>query len=187
MKFSPERRLYIDFTEPVSPDDAASRLTFWEVSMSQEGLEARITVLEDIEAIKKLKYQYAHLVDTRNWQDFAMLATEDAIWDFGDLGVYKGREEIIHFTRDIILKTYSFMMHMFHNPIIEVRGNEASGQWYFEVPATDATKNRAVWISGKYEEEYLKVNGTWKFRKVVGKIYFITPYDEGWVKTKMLQ
>ncbi len=155
--------------------------------MPQGDLEARIGVLEDIEAIKKLKYQYGHLVDTRNWREFANLATEDAIWDFGDLGLYKGREQIIHFTRDIILGTYSFMMHMLHNPIIEVKGNKATGQWYFEVPATDAGKNRAVWISGKYEEEYVKVNGKWKFKKVVGKIYFITPYDEGWVKIKMLQ
>jgi ketosteroid isomerase-like protein len=155
--------------------------------MSQGELETRIAVLEDIEAIKKLKYQYAHLVDTRNWRDFAKLATEDAIWDFGDLGLYKGREEIIHFTRDIILEAYSFMMHMFHNPIIEVKGDTATGEWYFEVPATDKAKNRAVWISGRYEEEYVKIKGEWKFKKVVGNIYFITPYDEGWVKTKMLQ
>jgi len=155
--------------------------------MSSEELQARIAALEDIEAIKKLKAKYAHLVDTRNWQEFANLAIDDAVWDFGPLGRYEGKEEIIRFTRDIILATYSFMTHFFHNPIIEVKGEEATGEWYFEVPATHAEKNRAVWIAGKYEEEYVKVGGEWKFKKVVGKIYYITPYDEGWVKTKMYE
>ena len=150
--------------------------------MPSEDLEARITVLEDIEAIKKLKARYAYMVDTRNWQEFANLATDDAVWDFGPLGVYQGREEIIRFTRDIILEAHSFMMHMFHNPVIEVKGEKATGEWYFEVPATETEKNRAVWINGKYEEEYVKVGGEWKFKKVVGNIYYNVPYDEGWAK-----
>jgi hypothetical protein len=153
--------------------------------MSQETLEARITRLEDIEAIKQLKYRYAQLVDSRDWREFANLATEDAIWDFVDVGCFVGRDEIIRCTRDIFLATYSFLMHMFHNPIIEVRGNKATGQWYFEAAATDAAKNRAVWLAGKYDEEYVKINGAWKFKKVAGRFNFITPYDEGWVKTRM--
>ncbi len=153
--------------------------------MSQGDLEARITVLEDIEAIKKLKYRYAQFVDTGNWLDFAKLAIEDAVWDFGDLGCFVGTDEIIRCTRDIFMATFKFEAHMFHNPIIEVKGNTATGQWYFEVPATHKAKNRAVWLTGRYDEEYVKINGEWKFKKVAGNIYFTTPYDEGWVKTRM--
>lgn len=155
--------------------------------MALDKLEARIRVLEDIEAIKKLKATYAYLVDTRNWQEFMALFTDDAVSDFGPLGCYEGKAEITRFTRDIILKSYSFMTHMFHNPIIEVKGEKATGEWYFEVPATHTEKNRALWLAGKYEEEYVKVDGEWKFKKVVGRIYYITPYDEGWVKTKMYE
>jgi hypothetical protein len=83
------------------------------IAMTLEELEARIKVLEDIEAIKRLKGKYGYFVDTRNWQEFMNLVMDDAVWDFGSLGLYKGKEEILRFTRDIILDTYSFLMHNF--------------------------------------------------------------------------
>ncbi len=155
--------------------------------MSFEELQSRIGILEDIEAIRKLKANYSYLTDTRDMQEFANLFVDDAVMDFGTLGRYEGKAEVIRFVRDIILETYSFLMHMNHNPIIEVKGEKATGEWYFEVPVTHAPTNRAVWINGKYEEEYVKVGGEWKFKTVVGKIYYNTPYDEGWVKTKMYE
>ena len=153
--------------------------------MTLKELEAKIKVLEDIEAIKRLKGKYGYFVDTRNWQEFMNLVMDDAIWDFGALGVYKGKDEILRFTRDIIMDTYSFMMHTFYNLYIDVKGDTATGEWYFLVPATNAKEKRAVWLAGEYEEEYVKVNGEWKFKKVIGKVHFITPHDEGWVKTPM--
>lgn len=154
------------------------------IAMTLEELEARIKVLEDIEAIKRLKGKYGYFVDTRNWQEFMNLIMDDAIWDFGSLGLYKGKEEILRFTRDIILDTYSFMMHNFFNIFVEVQGNKATGEWYFLVPATNDKEKRAEWLAGKYEEEYVKVNGAWKFKKVTARINFIAPYDEGWAKAK---
>lgn len=76
-------------------------------------------------------------------------------------------------------------MHMCHNPVIEVNGDKAKGEWYFDGPITHAPTNRALWMAGKYEDEYVKVQGEWKFNKLICKIYYRTPYDEGWVKTRM--
>ena len=73
---------------------------------------------------------------------------------------------------------------MLHNPDIKVRGGKATGQWYVKATVTLALTNRALWVAEKYEAEYAKVNGKWRFERMIGRHYFITPYDEGWVTTK---
>ena len=152
-----------------------------------EELEARIRRLEDIEAIKKLKATFAYLIDTGDWQGAANLFTEDAILDSGALGHCEGKAEIAKFLRDNLPQIFSFTVHMYHNPVIEVKGGKATGEWYYKVPATHASTNRALWVVGKYEDEYVKVGGEWKFKTWVSKTCFATPYDEGWVKTKAYQ
>jgi hypothetical protein len=63
--------------------------------MSLEDLERRIRVLEDIETIKKLKARYCALCDEHFDADgLAVLFTEDAVWDRGALGCYRGRKAI---------------------------------------------------------------------------------------------
>jgi len=154
--------------------------------MTLDELEERFKVFEDIEAIKKLKASYAYFIDTKNPEKAGAMFTDDAVADCGPYGRHEGRIEITKFFK-AFPESYSFYMHMLHNPIIEVKGHEATGQWYFEVPSTNVRENRAIWQSGKYEEEYVKVEGEWKIKKMVVRIYYITPYDEGWAKTKMYE
>lgn len=70
--------------------------------MDLEVLERRIRVLEDIEAIKKLKARYAYYCDDNYDADgIANLFVEDGIWDGGDFGRYQGREEIRKFFLEV--------------------------------------------------------------------------------------
>jgi hypothetical protein len=54
------------------------------------------------------------------------------------------------------------------------------------VPFTLRPRNEAGWLQGKYEEEYVKRNGQWKWKSITTKFDFITPYDQGWVQTRIL-
>ena len=62
--------------------------------MNLEDLARRVQVLEDIEAIKKLKARYCAYCDNNYDADgLASLFTEDAIWDGGErLGRSVGQE-----------------------------------------------------------------------------------------------
>lgn len=150
--------------------------------MGVEELEARIKNLEDIEAIRRLKGKFAYFADTKNLQEFMKLVADDAVWEFGPLGRYEGKEEILRFSRDVTLDTYSFMLHHFYNVSIDVKGDTATGIWYFLVPATNRKEERAEWLGGMYKETYIRVNGEWKFKEVIGDIKFVAPYNEGWFK-----
>ena len=154
--------------------------------MNLEDLERRLRVLEDIEAIKKLKARYCAYCDNNYDADgIAALFTEDAVWDGGNFGRYEGREAIRTFFRGAP-QIFPFAIHQVMNPIIEVEGEQAKGQWYLFQPATLAEGNQAVWLAARYEEEYVKVESEWKFKRLKVFPSFLTPYDQGWVKKRFV-
>jgi len=153
--------------------------------MTLEELEARVKLLEDIEAIKKLQAAFCYANDSFDWQGVVNLFMDDGVAEYGPFGHYEGKEEITKFCRDMLPKSMSFLEHMCHNPIIEVKGETATGEFYFETPASQISPKKAFWIAGKYQGNYVKVNGEWKFKKLTAIIYYNTPYEDGWVKTRM--
>jgi ketosteroid isomerase-like protein len=150
--------------------------------MSVESLEARIQRLEDIEAIRQLKGKFAYYADIKDLDGFMSLVADDAIWAFGAWGNYEGKDAIREFSKDVTLVTYSFMLHHFYNLYLEVNGDTASGRWYFLVPSTNSTTQNAEWLAGIYDEEYVRVNGAWKFKKVTTDFKVVAPYELGWAK-----
>ncbi len=150
-------------------------------------LEARIRVLEDIEAIKRLKARYcelcdAGLTDPANRDELVGHFTVDATVDFGmgEGSSFEGKEGLELFFGTVVPSGVSFCMHMLHNPIIEVDGDCATGRWYFEAPTTNAVTGKAQWMAGRYLEEYARVDGVWKFSFIRTEWKYIAPYDEGW-------
>lgn len=152
--------------------------------MSLEDLEKRLKTLEDIEEIKRLKARYCALCDDNYDADgIANLFTEKAVWDGGMRGRAEGREEI----RSFFLRApqrLPFAIHMVMNPIIEVDGDTAKGTWYLFQPCTYAMGEQAVWGSARYDEEYVRVNGGWKFKTLKLTSFFWTPFDQGWARQR---
>jgi len=159
--------------------------------MGIEELEARIQVLEDIEAIKKLKATYCRLCDAgldqeRNLRELLSHFDKNARADFGvgEAAIFEGEAGLETFLGELVPGAVSFCKHMVHNPIIEVNGDTATGEWYFEVPATDRASNRAQWMAGSYFEQYVRQEGAWKFASIRVEWNYISPYDEGWAKNR---
>jgi hypothetical protein len=163
--------------------------------MNLEDLAKRVQVLEDIEAIKRLKARYSAYCDNQYDADgIASLFTEDGVWDGGDVfGKSMGQEKIRKFFSGAA-KLLPFALHYVMNPIIEVEGNKAKGTWYLFQACTFAEGNpavakgnQAVWGAAKYDEEYVKVGAEWKFKHLKVASHFWTPFDQGWVKKRFLQ
>lgn len=156
--------------------------------MNLEDLAHRLQVLEDTEAIKRLKARYCAFCDDGYDPDgIANLFTEDGVWDSGDtFGKCEGRVAIRKF---FVAgpKQLPFAMHYVMNPVIEVEGDTASGTWYLFQACTFAKGNQAVWGAAKYDDKYVKVNGEWKFRCLSVTSEFWTPFEEGWAKKPFLQ
>ena len=150
--------------------------------MSLEEIERRLGVLEDIQEIKRLKARYCVFCDNSYDADgLASLFAENGVMDDGWRGGAKGREDI----RNFFIKAgprVPFARHMVMNPMIEVAGDEAKGTWYLFEACTYLEGNRAVWGSARYDEEYARVDGEWKFKSIRLNAFFWAPFDLGWVK-----
>jgi len=127
-------------------------------------LEKRITRIEDIEAIKQLKARYCDICDDMHNPDrIASVFAEDGIWESGDFGVAQGHEKI----RELFSgfkRLFSFSQHNITNPLIEINGDKATGVWYIMGPWTETEGNKEIWMSARYDDDYVKINNEWKYQ-----------------------
>lgn len=151
---------------------------------SLEELAKTVQELRDLEELRHLKANYCHLVDARSWDELSELFTEDAVCDYGFFGQYKGREEVVHgFFQGAVAAASSFMVHMVHNPVIEVKGDRATAKWYLTAQTTNLPSNRAVWVMGIYHDRFERVKGRWRIASITFEFKYFTPFEEGWAKT----
>lgn len=77
------------------------------------------------------------------------------------------------------------MVHQPITPLIEVTGDEATGRWYLVGMVTSQTSEgpKARLVQGRYDNEYVRVDGCWKLSCLHFQYNFLTPFEDGWVKT----
>ena len=127
-------------------------------------LEQRITRLEDIEAIKQLKARYCEICDDMHNPDrITSLFAEDGIWESADFGKAQGHAAIRELFQGF-QKMFSFSQHNITNPIITVDGNRATGVWYIMGPWTHTDDGREIWMTARYDDDYVKIGGAWKYQ-----------------------
>ncbi|HVB79810.1 MAG TPA: nuclear transport factor 2 family protein [Candidatus Binataceae bacterium] len=154
--------------------------------MASNDLEKRIAQLEDVQAIRQLKARYCLHVDRRNEDAWVSLFTQDGVWESDKFGIHEGREAIRALFKSIP-DFLNFALHYVTNPVIEVDGNRAIGNWLLLEPCTFVQGNQPAWGAGRYEEEYVKVGGEWKFKHLKLISSFWTPYTQGWVEKRFIQ
>jgi hypothetical protein len=122
--------------------------------MDNVELAKQITVLQDIEAIKKLKAEYCDICDDdHNQERIVTIFARGGIWEGKGVGYAKGHAGIRKLFKRFS-ERISFSQHNVFNPRIEVKGSEAHAIWYFL--------------------------GVWKIKhlRAIGRM--TAPYEEGW-------
>jgi len=132
---------------------------------SQEELEARMRLLEDIEAIKRLKAQYWRSQDQKRPDELAECFCKDALMDFDTEGVFRGVETIISSYKDSLLQKHLLTTHHGHSPEINITSDTtATGKWALRFERINTLKNTVTQAAGFYEDEYAKEDGHWRIR-----------------------
>jgi len=123
--------------------------------------------LQEIEAIKRLKYRYVRFLDQKRWDELAALFTEDAEASYSS-GKYafSGRDQIMEFLRGALGSHDALTSHRVHEPEIDVTGpTTARGIWGLDDVVIYPKADVAVRGAAFYEDEYVKVGGEWKIRR----------------------
>jgi bile-acid 7alpha-dehydratase len=152
-----------------------------------EELEARVKRMEEIEAIKRLKYKYLRGVDTKQWDELAECFTDDATTAYGD-GKYsfKGKDAIMKFLRESLGPTM-ISAHQCHHPEIELTSDTtAKGTWALQDYLIMSGANLSLRGAGFYYDEYVKINGEWKIKHTGYRRIFEEVWDRKETKSLKL-
>jgi 3-phenylpropionate/cinnamic acid dioxygenase small subunit len=133
---------------------------------SPAGVEARIRLLEDEQAIERLLIAYGRTLDARDFAAYAALFAAEGEWK-GAQGSYKGpaqiqaeMERIFTAAAADIPKGRNF--HVMSDFDIRVQGDRATARSRFIFYKLEGSKPVAE-VAGRYEDVLIRVGGEWKF------------------------
>src|SRR5262245_18670395 len=142
-------------------------------------LARRIRALEDVEAIKRLKYRYWRCLDLKLWDELAGCFAADATVDYGN-GRYRfqGVEAIMRFLRESLSRERGSLGHHHgHHPEIDLTGETtARGSWALDNYIFNVGQKRGVRLAAYYLAEDVKGGGTWRIRHTG----YTTVFHEEW-------
>ncbi len=120
--------------------------------------------LQELEAIKQLKYCYMRAVDTKDYDLLSTTLTEDATasYDSGKYA-YNNRADILAFLEEGMANIIT--LHQVHHPEISIDGDNAKGVWYLQDIVIAPDNSFRLEGAAFYHDEYRKVDGEWKISK----------------------
>jgi hypothetical protein len=122
--------------------------------------------LQEIEAIKRLKYKYMRCLDNKLWEEMAECFAENATCSYsGGKYEFSGRETILNFFRESMDPAHILSSHTVHHPEIDVTSETtATGIWRLEDVYIDDKQGFAIQGAAWYRDEYVKLDGGWKLQ-----------------------
>lgn len=147
-------------------------------------LEARVQELTDREAIRSLRFRYHECINSEKLEFIPELFVERGVLDFGYFGRAEGRTQISRFF-DRTGSPLTFVRQFMHNHSIEVIGDRGTGYAFLEAKTISA--GEAHFVAARYDDEYCRIDGEWKFQKMSLEPYFTVPFSEGWAQEDRLK
>jgi hypothetical protein len=156
--------------QDAAPQSAAQRL---------DQLDTRITRLEDMNQVEKLQRVYGYFVDKGQWTQLSELFADDATLEIGGKGLFLGKKRVLEYMQTAFgpdgPKEGFLANHMQFQPIVDISpdGKTAwvrSRAWVMSVGG---------WGLPLYEDEFVKQDGTWKFKRESGPFTMYSSW-KGW-------
>ena len=134
----------------------------WPPEAIWEDVVSDLDTFKDWLAICNAKARYCRTLDTKDWDGFGEIFTEDCELDVSDSGgppPIRGRDAAIASVQAAILTAKT--AHQVHLPEITINGDEAYAVW----PMQDRVvwgPDRSLTGYGHYHERWVRQNGEWK-------------------------
>ncbi len=145
---------------------------------------AQLARLEAWDAVENLQAIYGYYFDRQLWDDVAALFTDDATFEYGQRGVYRGRDSI---RRGLELfgapgPEQGRLNHHFQlQPVVTVAedGRSAKARWR-GLNQLGVHGEYGEWSEGTYENEYVLEDGVWRISRLHFYFSVIADYERGW-------
>ena len=122
--------------------------------------------LQEIEAIKRLKYKYLRCLDQKRWAELAECFTKDATSAYsGGKFSFEGRDAIMEFLEKAMSADSFLSSHTVHHPEIDFTSETtATGVWALHDTVIETNANIVIRGTAFYRDEYVKLDGEWKIQ-----------------------
>ncbi|MCA8900959.1 MAG: nuclear transport factor 2 family protein [Hyphomonas sp.] len=120
--------------------------------------------MSDRDAILTLLARYCFITDRGSADELAALFWEDCTVDFGG-NVHEGREAAHKgFARWIgkMRDPVEGLRHILHTPLIEIAGDTASSEAYYDADCHSRKSGRAIRLRGLYRTAFERRDGDWR-------------------------
>ena len=120
--------------------------------------------MEEVEAIKQLKYRYIRAIDQKLWDVMENCFTPDATSSYsGGKYAFDGRDAIMKFLTESMSRPTFLSSHRVHQPEIELTSpTTATGTWAMDDWVIDEQHGITIHGAAFYKDRYVKVGGEWK-------------------------
>jgi hypothetical protein len=147
-------------------------------------LAHRIGLLQDGQEIENLISMYGYYLDKQQWDLLTDLFAEDATMEISQRGIYVGKKSIrraweLFGPQNI--ETNHLHNHIQMQPVIHV-APEGQRAWVRSraLSQLGTFGGLGIWGDSVYENELVKEQGVWRFKKDHLYTTFFAPYDTGW-------
>lgn len=155
--------------------------------VNSDSIPGRLRRLEDLEAIRRLKHTYQEGVDS-SWNTDRLLDivrfvegvfTDDVIFiapidDDGTMTRVEGAHAMVEFLTAHHSRS-AFSIHIVANDLIEIDGDDATGQWSVLVPGKGP--EGSSWYAARYVETYRRTELGWRIATSEQYVALMTPTD----------
>lgn len=125
--------------------------------------------VSDFDAITRLRYEYAFGIDTRDYELFRSVFTDDVEMDFSS---YSG-QPAAHMSADdwvagvaILFDSLDATQHSMTNPLVDVAGDGQSARQRMAMQAAHFLDGVEFTIGGWYDDRLVRVDAEWKIQAV---------------------
>jgi 3-phenylpropionate/cinnamic acid dioxygenase small subunit len=123
-----------------------------------------VTVREDHQDITELILRYATAIDRREWSLFGTIFTDDAELDYGEVGKWRGADEVAQFMEQAHA-TARYTMHRLTNPVISVDDDQAEARTYIDALIIVADDQSGVNAVGFYDDRLVRTDEGWRINR----------------------
>lgn len=119
---------------------------------------------QDREDIAAVVLCYATGIDRRDWALFRSVFTDDCELDYGEIGAWKGADEVTDFMRQVHAMA-GHTMHRLTNQEITVNGDSARARTYVDALIMAGDSSSGVNAAGFYDDEFVRTEQGWQIAR----------------------
>ena len=135
-----------------------------------EGLEARLRRLEDLEEIHQLLVDYGHHLDAADLDAYAELFADEGELLLGPVARASGRTEIKTVMSKALAGAKGNSYHVITSPRVSLDGDTATSEAMWTVIERDGDGKPNVGMIGHHVDELVRERGRWRFRRRRGYV-----------------